>query len=195
LKDIQSLVDFVNEIEVPKPKAKAKPKASSQPKVEDNRLVALEEKMERILEALASSQPKVESKPKASPKPKVSTRKKPKASTKASPSERVADQQEKASYGVRKDGFVKKQTQPKVADVTEGQKSVREMEHLNKARKQAKLDSKAKTLGITLLDGESPQDAIRRMKIEREHQAKLAEIKAIEDSLLVNDLGQMEWDF
>lgn len=191
LEAVGQLLNFVQSLPSEKPTV-SEPVA--QPKVEDNRLALLEEKFNKLLEALASGQPKVEPKPKASPKPKpkASTRRKPKASVKASPTERVADQQEKASYGSRKQPKVVKRSEPIQSTIEEGKKAVSDMASALAERAEVKKAALAAKRGVKLLDGESPEDAIRRMKLEAELAAKAAMLAEFEASL---QSGQFSFDF
>lgn len=219
LEEIKKLIDFVNAIEVEQPKV-AKPKASKKPSVKKpkaspkkpkasvpslkpkaseptkSRIDLIEDKIDKLASVVeAFVQPKVEGtvKPKASKaskKPK--SKKKPKAS-KSSPSERVADRQEIASYGSKKDGKIAKKYSPKVSSVAEGKKAVAEMGATNVARKQSKIDAKAKALSIKILPNESVEDAIRRNKIERQKAAEAALIQEFEASLQTE--GQMAMPF
>ena len=159
---IQDLLDFVEAVELPKPKAKAKPKASQQPQ-------GAEEMMELFKQFLAmqgvvQEQPKAEPQPKvAKPKAKAKPKRRRKTTTKkATPQQRVADSQEKAFHG-KTDSPVKPSPKAKTASVEAARKAVEQVSKANGSTERIENRAKARKAELlkafqAKLDQEFPLD-------------------------------------
>ena len=86
-------------------------------------------------------------------KPKASkTKKRRRKTTKRTPSQKVADRQDKAALKTNEVGPIKPSKKAKTASVKEAQASLKEMDEKNAAKKQAKLDAKKVASGVSETD-------------------------------------------
>ena len=86
---------------------------------------------------------------KAEPKAKKKRRRK---TTKRTPSQKVADHQDKVALKTNEVGPVEPSKKAKTASVKEAQASLKEMDEKNAAKKQAKLDAKKVASGVNEVD-------------------------------------------
>ena len=94
-----------------------------------------------------SSLEEVKDKPKASKK-----KKRRRKTTKRTPSQKVADRQDRAALKTNEVGPVKPSKKAKTASVKEAQASLKEMDEKNKAKKQSKIEAKKVAMGVSEAD-------------------------------------------
>ena len=94
-----------------------------------------------------SSLEEVKDKPKAS-----KTKKRRRKTTKRTPSQKVADRQDRAALKTNEVGPIKPSKKAKTASVKEAQASLKEMDAKNEAKKQAKLEAKRVAAGVSEAD-------------------------------------------
>ena len=94
-----------------------------------------------------SSLEEVKDKPKAS-----KTKKRRRKTTKRTPSQKVADQMDKASMKTNEVGPVKPSKKAKTASVKEAKASLKEMDAKVKAKKQSKIEAKKVAMGVSETD-------------------------------------------
>ena len=83
---------------------------------------------------------------------KKAGKKRRRKTTKRTPSQKVADRQDKAALKTNEVGPVKPSKKAKTASVKEAQASLKEMDEKNAAKKQAKLDAKKVAMGVSETD-------------------------------------------
>ena len=83
---------------------------------------------------------------------KKASKKRRRKTTKRTPSQKVADRQDKAALKTNEVGPVKPSKKAKTASVKEAQASLKEMDEKNAAKKQAKLDAKKVAMGVSETD-------------------------------------------
>jgi len=86
-------------------------------------------------------------------KPKASkTKKRRRKTTKRTPSQKVADRQDKAALKTNEVGPIKPSSKAKTASVKEAKASLKEMDAKNEAKKQSKIDAKKVASGVSETD-------------------------------------------
>ena len=83
---------------------------------------------------------------------KSKSKKRRRKTTKRTPSQKVADRQDKAALKTNEVGPIKPSKKAKTASVKEAQASLKEMDEKNAAKKQAKLDAKKVASGVSETD-------------------------------------------
>ena len=83
---------------------------------------------------------------------KKASKKRRRKTTKRTPSQKVADRQDKAALKTNEVGPIKPSKKAKTASVKEAQASLKEMDEKNAAKKQAKLDAKKVAMGVSETD-------------------------------------------
>ncbi len=142
-KAIKELAEFVEAVELPKPKA-TKPKAVQQSQGTDEMMELFQKFL--ATQGMMPDPPKVEAtkpkatKPKAT-KPKATKPNRRRVTKKATPTQRVADHQERAFHG-RADGPITPSKQKHTASVEEARKSAEAVSKANGAT--ARIEAKAK---------------------------------------------------
>jgi len=91
----------------------------------------------------------VKEKPKASKKSATKRRRK---TTKRTPSQKVADRQDRQALATNEVGPIKPSKKAKTASVKEAQASLKEMDAKNKAKRQSKIEAKKVALGVSETD-------------------------------------------
>lgn len=85
-------------------------------------------------------------------KPKAKAKKRRRKTTKRTPSQKVADRQDRAALKTNEVGPVKPSKKAKTASVEEAQASLKEMDEKNAAKKAAKLQAKKVASGVSEAD-------------------------------------------
>ena len=86
------------------------------------------------------------------PSKKAKSKKRRRKTTKRTPSQKVADRQDKAALKTNEVGPIKPSKKAKTASVKEAQASLKEMDAKNEAKKQAKLEAKRVASGVSEAD-------------------------------------------
>jgi hypothetical protein len=100
--------------------------------------------LQEALEMVSNLEEVKESKPKA--------KKRRRKTTKRTPSQKVADRQDKAALATNEVGPIKPSSKAKTASVEEAKASLKEMDAKNEAKKQAKLEAKRVASGVSEAD-------------------------------------------